>query len=131
MTVVVVGDGVVGLLGVLSARQMGDTRIIAMSRHESRQKLAHKFGATDIVSERGDKGVACIMEMTKGIDADAALECVGTQEAMTQAISSTRPGGSVEFVGVPHGVEIKGRICSILMCIFMASLHRYAAICPC
>jgi len=107
-TVVVVGDGAVGLLGVLSAKQMGAERIIAMSRHESRQKLAREFGATDIASERGDKGVAHIKELTTGIGADSALECVGTQESMLQAIQSTRPGGYVSYVGVPHGVELNG-----------------------
>src|SRR6266403_3482199 len=93
-TVVVVGDGAVGLLGVLSAAQMGAERIIAMSRHASRQKLAREFGATDIVTERGDEGVARIKDLTRGVGADAVLECVGTQEAMMQAIHSTRPGGS-------------------------------------
>jgi threonine dehydrogenase-like Zn-dependent dehydrogenase len=107
-TVVVVGDGAVGLLGVLSAKQMGAERIIAMSRHESRQKLAREFGATDIVTERGDEGVARIKELTKGISADSVLECVGTQESTRQAIQSTRPGGFVSYVGVPHGVELSG-----------------------
>jgi threonine dehydrogenase-like Zn-dependent dehydrogenase len=108
MTVAVVGDGAVGLLGVLSARQMGAERIIAMSRHEPRQKLAREFGATDIVTERGDEGVERIKELTSDIGADAVLECVGTQESMMQAIRSTRPGGSVGYVGVPHGVELNG-----------------------
>ena len=108
MTVAVVGDGAVGLLGVLSAQRMGAERIIAMSRHEKRQQLARAFGATDIVSERGDEGVARIMDITKGIGADAVLECVGTQQSMMQAILSTRPGGSVGYVGVPHGVELNG-----------------------
>src|SRR5882762_9531995 len=107
-TVVVVGDGAVGLLGVLSAKQMGAARIIAMSRHESRQKLALEFGATDIVTERGDEGVALIKELTDGIGADSVLECVGTQESMMQAIRATRPGGYVGYVGVPHGVELNG-----------------------
>ncbi|MCA8969223.1 MAG: zinc-dependent alcohol dehydrogenase family protein [Planctomycetes bacterium] len=107
-TVVVVGDGAVGLLGVLSAKQMGAERIIAMSRHESRQELARTFGATDIVPERGDEGVERIRDMTKGIGADSVLECVGTNESMMQAIRSTRPGGHVSFVGVPHGVELAG-----------------------
>ena len=107
-SVAVVGDGAVGLLGVLSAKQMGAGRIIGMSRHESRQKLAREFGATDIVTERGGEGVARIKELTDGIGADAVLECVGTQESMMQAIRSTRPGGSVGYVGVPHGVELKG-----------------------
>jgi threonine dehydrogenase-like Zn-dependent dehydrogenase len=108
MTVNVVGDGAVGLLGVLSAARMGAGRIIAMSRHEPRQKLALDFGATDIVTERGDEGVARVKDLTGGVGADAVLECVGTAESMTQAIRSTRPGGLVGFVGVPHGVEIPG-----------------------
>src|SRR5512147_2179975 len=107
-TVAVVGDGAVGLLAVLSAKQMGAERIIAMSRHPSRQKLAREFGATDIVTERGEEGVAHVMELTNGIGADSVLECVGTQESMTQAINSARPGGYVSYVGVPHGVEFKG-----------------------
>jgi threonine dehydrogenase-like Zn-dependent dehydrogenase len=107
-TVAVVGDGAVGLLGVLSAKQMGAERIIAMSRHGSRQKLACEFGATEIVAERGDAGVARIEELTYGIGADSVLECVGTQESMLQAISSTRRGGYLSYVGVPHGVELDG-----------------------
>lgn len=107
-TVVVVGDGAVGLLGVLSANQMGAERIIVMSRHPSRQKLALEFGATDIVTERGDEGVTRIKDLTKGVGADSVLECVGTEESMTQAIRSTRPGGSVGYVGVPHGVSFDG-----------------------
>ena len=101
-TVAVVGDGAVGLLGVLSAKQMGAERIIAMSRHDSRQKLAREFGATDIVTERGDEGAACIKELTNGVGADAVLECVGTQESMTQAIRSARPGGSVGSPALPR-----------------------------
>jgi threonine dehydrogenase-like Zn-dependent dehydrogenase len=108
MTVAVVGDGAVGLLGVLAAKQMGAERIIAMSRHASRQQLAREFGATDIVTERGEDGIVRIKELTKGVGADAVLECVGTQESMMQAIRSTRPGGSVGYVGVPHGVELEG-----------------------
>jgi len=107
-TVAVVGDGAVGLLGVLSAKQMGAERIVAMSRHATRQKLAKEFGATDIVTERGDEGVTRIKDLTKGIGADCVLECVGTQESMMQAIRSTRPGGFVSYVGVPHGVEFDG-----------------------
>jgi threonine dehydrogenase-like Zn-dependent dehydrogenase len=107
-TVAVVGDGAVGLLAILSAKQMGAERIIAMSRHSARQKLAREFGATDIVEERGDDGVARIIDMTKGIGADSVLECVGTQESMWQAIKATRPGGGVGYVGVPHNVELDG-----------------------
>jgi threonine dehydrogenase-like Zn-dependent dehydrogenase len=105
-TVVVLGEGAVGLLGVLSAKQMGAERIIAMSRHETRQKLAREFGATDIMTECGSEGIARIKELTKDIGADSAVECVGTQEAMEQAIESTRPGGCVSYVGVPHGVQL-------------------------
>jgi len=108
-TAVVVGDGAVGLLGVLSANLFGAARIIAMSRHPARQKLAREFGATDIVSERGDEGVARIKELTKGVGADSVLECVGTAESMQQAIAATRPGGHVGYVGVPHGVELDGQ----------------------
>ena len=107
-TVVVVGDGAVGLLGALSARQMGAECIIVMSRHASRQKLAREFGATDIIAERGNDGVARIKELTNGIGADSVLECVGTQESMMQAIESTRPGGYVSYVGVPHNVSLDG-----------------------
>lgn len=108
-TVVVVGDGAVGLLGVLSAKLMGAERIIAMSRHKSRQKLAREFGASEIVAERGDEAVARVNDLTGGTGADSVLECVGTQESMSQAIRSTRPGGSVSYVGVPHGVELNGQ----------------------
>ncbi|WP_460916299.1 zinc-dependent alcohol dehydrogenase family protein [Plantactinospora veratri] len=107
-TVAVVGDGAVGLLGVLAARQLGAERIIAMSRHEPRQRLALEFGATDIVTERGDEGVARIKELTNGLGAHSVIEAVGTQESMMQAIRSTRPGGHVGYVGVAHGVELPG-----------------------
>jgi len=134
-TVVVVGDGAVGLLAVLSAKQvgllavlsakqMGAERIIAVSRHASRQKLAREFGATDIVTERGDEGVARIKELTKGIGADSALECVGTQESMMQAISSTRPGGYIGYVGVPHGVSLNGEQ------LFFAHVHLHGGPAP-
>ena len=107
-TVAVVGDGAVGLLGVLSAKLMGAERIIAMSRHAPRQKLAREFGAIDIVTERGEEGVARIKDLTDGVGADSVLECVGTQESMQQAIRSTRPGGSIGYVGMPHGVDLDG-----------------------
>ncbi|MFF8905146.1 zinc-dependent alcohol dehydrogenase family protein [Streptomyces olivaceoviridis] len=107
-TAVVVGDGAVGLCGVIAAKEMGAERIIAMSRHESRQKLAREFGATDIVTERGEDGVARIKEMTDGIGVDSVLECVGTGQAMRQALHSARPGGNVGFVGLPHEVAIDG-----------------------
>jgi threonine dehydrogenase-like Zn-dependent dehydrogenase len=108
-TVAVVGDGAVGLMGVLSASQMGAERIIAMSRHKSRRDLALAFGATDIVAERGEEGVARVKELTRGVGADSVLECVGTQEAMKQALDCARPGGSIGFVGVPHGVTFDGQ----------------------
>ncbi|MGY5014309.1 zinc-dependent alcohol dehydrogenase family protein [Streptomyces sp. 900105755] len=107
-TVAVVGDGAVGLLAVLAARQLGAERIIAMSRHEDRQKLAVEFGATDIVTERGDQGVAKVKELTGGLGAHSVVEAVGTQESMMQAIRSTRPGGHVGHVGVAHGVQLPG-----------------------
>lgn len=106
--VAVVGDGAVGLLAVLAAQQLGAERIIAMSRHVPRQKLALEFGATDIVAERGDEGVARIKELTGGLGAHSVVEAVGTQESMMQAIRSTRPGGHVGYVGVAHGVELPG-----------------------
>src|SRR6266576_5284474 len=123
-TVLVVGDGAVGLLGVLSAKQMGAERIIAMSRHASRQKLAREFGATDIVTERGDEGVGRIKALTKGIGADSVLECVGTQESMMQAIRSTRKGGYVAYVGVPHGVDLEGQE------LFYAHVHLHGGPAP-
>ncbi|WP_105384968.1 zinc-dependent alcohol dehydrogenase family protein [Neorhizobium alkalisoli] len=108
-TAVVVGDGAVGLMGVLAAKQMGAEKIIAMSRHKSRQDLALEFGATHIVSERGDDGVARIKELTGGVGAESVLECVGTQESMMQAMNCARPGGHIGFVGVPHGVQLDGQ----------------------
>jgi threonine dehydrogenase-like Zn-dependent dehydrogenase len=116
--------GAVGLLGVLSAKQMRAERIIAMSRHPSRQKLAREFGATDIVTERGEEGVARIKELTKGIGADSVLECVGTEESMMQAIRSTRPGGHVGYVGVPHGVTLDGQE------LFFAHVHLHGGPAP-
>jgi threonine dehydrogenase-like Zn-dependent dehydrogenase len=100
-TVVVVGDGAVGLCAILAAKRLGASRIVAMSRHADRQAIARKFGATDIVEERGDDGIARVKELFDGIGADCALECVGTREAMDQALRSARPGGMVGFVGVP------------------------------
>jgi threonine dehydrogenase-like Zn-dependent dehydrogenase len=107
-TVAVVGDGAVGLLAVLAAKQLGSERIIAMSRHESRQRLAREFGATDIVEARGDAGVSAIRELTDGLGAHSVVEAVGTQESMNQALHAARPGGHVGFVGVAHGVAIDG-----------------------
>jgi threonine dehydrogenase-like Zn-dependent dehydrogenase len=123
-TVAVVGDGAVGLLAVLSAKQMGAQRIIVMSRHESRQKLAREFGATDIVKERGQAAIDRIKQMTEGIGADSVLECVGTQESMMQAINSTRRGGYIGYVGVPHGVSLDGEQ------LFFAHVHLHGGPAP-
>lgn len=107
-TVAVVGDGAVGLLAVMAARHMGADRIIAMSRHTSRQELALEFGATDIVTERGADGVSAIKRLTGGLGAHSVIEAVGTRESMMQALEATRPGGHMSFVGVPHDVAIPG-----------------------
>jgi threonine dehydrogenase-like Zn-dependent dehydrogenase len=123
-TVAVVGDGAVGLLAILAARQLGAERIIAMSRHESRQKLALEFGATDIVTERGDDGVATINELTGGLGAHSVIEAVGTQDSMLQAIRSARPGGHVGFVGVAHGVELPGEE------LFSSAVHLHGGPAP-
>jgi hypothetical protein len=108
-TVAVVGDGAVGLMGVLAAKQMGAARIIAMSRHKTRQDLALEYGATDIVTERGEAGIARIKQLTGNVGADSVLECVGTQESMAQALQSARPGAMIGYVGVPHGVTFDGQ----------------------
>jgi threonine dehydrogenase-like Zn-dependent dehydrogenase len=123
-TVVVVGDGAVGQMAVLAASQLGAERIIVMSRHESRQKLALEFGATDIVAERGDEGVARIKELTGGYGAHSVIEAVGTQESMMQAIRSTRPGGHVGYVGVSHGVQLPGEE------LFYAEVHLHGGPAP-
>ncbi|MFE4536346.1 zinc-dependent alcohol dehydrogenase family protein [Streptomyces scopuliridis] len=102
-TVAVVGDGAVGLCAVIAAKRLGASRIVAMSRHEDRQKLALELGATDIVPERGEAGIAALKEMFDGVGPDCVLECVGTKESMDQALSSARPGGQVGFVGAPRG----------------------------
>src|SRR3982750_452070 len=107
-TVAVVGDGAVGLLAVLAAKQLGAERIIAMSRHDDRQRLARELGETDIVEERGDDGVERIKELTDGLGAESVVEAVGTQESMMQALHATRPGGHVGFVGVTHDVAVPG-----------------------
>src|SRR3954452_5018624 len=116
-TVAVVGDGAVGLLGVLAARRLGAERIIAMSRHKPRQQLAREFGATDLVIERGDEGVARIKDLTDGLGAHSVIEAVGTQESMMQSIRSTRSGGHIGFVGVSHDVQIPGDV------LFFAEVH--------
>jgi threonine dehydrogenase-like Zn-dependent dehydrogenase len=105
-TVAVVGDGAVGLSGVLAAKRLGAERIIALSRHADRQELATEFGATDIVAERGEEAIEKVKEMTAGVGVDATLECVGTGQAMETAIAVARAGSMVGFVGVPHGVDL-------------------------
>lgn len=105
-TVVVVGDGAVGLCGVLAAVRMGAERVVALSRHEPRQKIAREFGATHIIAERGDEATAAVQELTDGVGADAVLECVGTDQSFKTAFAVARPGATVGFVGVPHGVEV-------------------------
>jgi threonine dehydrogenase-like Zn-dependent dehydrogenase len=122
--VAVVGDGAVGLCAILAAKQLGAERIIAMSRHSSRQKLAREFGATDIVTERGDEGVAKIKDLTQGLGAHSVVEAVGSAEAMMQAIRSTRPGGHVGYVGVPHGVALPGQD------LFFAEIHLHGGPAP-
>jgi threonine dehydrogenase-like Zn-dependent dehydrogenase len=107
-TVAVVGDGAVGLLAILAAKQLGAEQVVAMSRHQSRQRLAREFGATEIVEARGDEGVAAIKELTEGLGAHSVVEAVGTQESMNQALQATRPGGHMGFVGVGHGVALDG-----------------------
>jgi threonine dehydrogenase-like Zn-dependent dehydrogenase len=123
-TVAVVGDGAVGLLGILAAKQLGAQRIIAMSRHADRQALARRFGATDIVEERGEAGVAAIRDLTGGLGAHSVIEAVGTQESMMQAIRATRPGGHVGYVGVSHGVELPGQE------LFFSGVHLHGGPAP-
>jgi threonine dehydrogenase-like Zn-dependent dehydrogenase len=123
-TVAVVGDGAVGLLGVLAAKQLGAERVIAMSRHEPRQRLAREFGATDVVVERGDEGVARIKDLTGGLGAHSVIEAVGTQESMMQAIRATRPGGHVGYVGVSHDVSLPGEE------LFFSGVHLHGGPAP-
>jgi len=123
-TVAVVGDGAVGLLGVLAAKQLGAERIIAMSRHESRQQLAREFGATDIVTERGDEGVARVKELTGGLGAHSVIEAVGTQQSIQQAIGATRPGGHLGFVGYTFDAAIPGAE------LFNAGIHVHGGPAP-
>jgi threonine dehydrogenase-like Zn-dependent dehydrogenase len=123
-TAAVVGDGAVGLLGVLAASQLGADRVIAMSRHPSRQQLAREFGATGIVAERGDEGVARIQELTGGLGAHSVIEAVGTQESMMQAIRATRPGGHLGYVGVSHDVQLPGEE------LFFSGVHLHGGPAP-
>jgi len=123
-TVAVVGDGAVGLLAVLAAKQLGAERIIAISRHPDRQALAREFGATDIVEERGDQGVTAVKALTGGLGAHSVIEAVGTQESMMQAIRSTRPGGHVGYVGVSHDVQLPGEE------LFFSGVHLHGGPAP-
>jgi threonine dehydrogenase-like Zn-dependent dehydrogenase len=104
--VAVVGDGAVGLCAVIAAYRLGAARIIALSRHPTRQALARSFGATDILTERAEAAIEAVLELTDGVGVDAALECVGTAQAIATAFGVARPGAMVGFVGVPHGVEV-------------------------
>jgi threonine dehydrogenase-like Zn-dependent dehydrogenase len=123
-TVAVVGDGAVGLLGVLAAKRLGAERIIIFSRHADRQEIALEFGATDVVTERGDEGVAKVKELTGGLGAHSVIEAVGTQESMMQAIRATRPGGHVGYVGVSHGVSLPGEE------LFFSGVHLHGGPAP-
>ena len=123
-TVAVVGDGAVGLMGVLAAKQLGAERIIAMSRHPERQELARYYGATDIVEERGEEGVARIKELTGGLGAHSVIEAVGTQESFMQAVGATRGGGHLGYVGVNYDVKIPG------IELFFAGIHTLGGPAP-
>jgi threonine dehydrogenase-like Zn-dependent dehydrogenase len=123
-TVAVVGDGAVGLMAILAARELGAERIIAMSRHPERQKLARHYGATDIVEERGDEGIARIKELTNGLGAHSVIEAVGTQESFMQAVGATRGGGHLGYVGVNHDVQIPG------IQLFFAGIHTLGGPAP-
>ncbi|WP_166982996.1 zinc-dependent alcohol dehydrogenase family protein [Paramicrobacterium fandaimingii] len=123
-TVAVVGDGAVGLLAVFAARRLGSERVIAMSRHADRQELARRFGATDIIEERGDAGARRVRELTHGLGAHSTVEAVGTQESMMQAIRSTRAGGHVGYLGVSHDVELPGNK------LFFSAVHLHGGPAP-
>ncbi len=123
-TITVVGDGAVGLLAVLAAKQLGAERIIAFSRHPERQALARDFGATDIVEERGAAGVAKVKQLTNGLGAHGSVEAVGTQESMLQAINATRAGGNVGFVGWSHDVSLSGEL------LFNCGVHLHGGPAP-
>lgn len=123
-TVAVVGDGAVGLMAILAAKQLGAETIIAMSRHPERQVLARFYGATDIVEERGDTGVAKIKELTNGMGAHSVVEAVGTQESFMQAVGSTRGGGHLGYVGVNYDVKVPG------IELFFAGIHTLGGPAP-
>jgi threonine dehydrogenase-like Zn-dependent dehydrogenase len=122
-TVVVVGDGAVGLCGVLAADRLGAARIVVMSRNPARQAVARSFGATDVVDSRGEEGVAAVRDLLGGIGADAVLECVGSQGSMDQAVGSARPGGGIGFVGAPSGALPTGQL-------FQRDLHYAGGVAP-
>ena len=123
-TVAVVGDGAVGLMAILAAKQLGAERIIAMSRNPERQALARYYGATDIVEERGDAGVAKVRELTGGLGAHSVIEAVGSQESFMQAVGITRGGGHLGYVGVAHEVQIPG------IQLFFAGIHTLGGPAP-
>ncbi|SMH44080.1 Threonine dehydrogenase [Rathayibacter oskolensis] len=123
-SVAVVGDGAVGLLAVMSAKQRGATRILVMSRNPARQAMAMKFGATDIVEVRGDAAVAEVKRLTGGLGVHSTIEAVGTSESMLQAIRSTRPGGCIGYVGLPHDVSLPGRE------VFLSGVHLHGGPAP-
>jgi len=123
-TVAVVGDGAVGLMAVLAARELGAERIVIFSRHQDRQELARFYGATDIIEERGDEGVAKLKGLTGGLGAHSVVEAVGTQESFMQAIGSTRPGGHLSYVGVPGEVQIPA------MPLFFSEIHTFGGPAP-
>jgi threonine dehydrogenase-like Zn-dependent dehydrogenase len=106
--VAVVGDGAVGLCGVIAAKRLGAEQIILLGRHPQRVELGRRFGATDVVSERGDEGIARVRELTGGFGVQSVLECVGTEQAMATSMGIVRPGGAVGRVGVPHYEAISG-----------------------
>jgi threonine dehydrogenase-like Zn-dependent dehydrogenase len=103
-TAAVIGDGAVGLCGVLAAKRLGAERIIILGRHQKRLEIARRFGATDVVSSRDEQAIEEVLELTKG-GAESVLECVGSESSMDTAISIARPGGAIGYVGVPHGSE--------------------------
>ena len=118
------GDGAVGLGAIIGARQLGASRIIAMSRHANRQALACEFGATDIVEERGEEGIACVKALTGGLGADGVVEAVGNEASFDQALGCVRPGGHLSFVGVPHGVSLD------MSRMFDAEVHMFGGPAP-
>jgi len=101
-SVAVIGDGAVGLCGVIAARRLGAEQIIIMGRHADRIALAKEFGATEVVSERGEAAIERVRELTGGFGVHSVLECVGTEQAVLTAVAIARPGGAVGRVGVPH-----------------------------